>query len=187
MPVSREHWDAIRRGIYGVVNDPEGTAYKYARFEHPRYALCGKTGSATAQAWPTSYRVPYLDASGEKAVASVPAGSKREAMERFRYQHPSTPLDAASVEVATRWPPHPPAGEEDYSHAWFGGFLQEIDASGQPVWSRNPRVAFAVLIEFGGSGGRTSGPLATKVAEELLNVLGPELDPDAGLTTGSMP
>ena len=187
LPVTREHWDAIRRGIYGVVNDPEGTAYKYARFEHDRYALCGKTGSATAQAWPTSYRVPYLDARGVKAAATVPAGSKREAVERFSREHPSVTFDPDQVEVATRWPPAPHAAEDEYAHAWFGGFLQEIDGSGQPVWSRTPRIAFTVLIEFGGSGGRTSGPLAKKVAEELLNVLGLDLNADADPTADTGP
>ncbi len=36
----------------------------------------------------------------------------------------------------------------------------------------------SVLIEFGGSGGRTSGPLGRDVAATLLSVLGPDLDPD---------
>jgi hypothetical protein len=36
-----------------------------------------------------------------------------------------------------------------------------------------------VLVEFGGSGGRTSGVLAKEIAAELLSVFGPDLDVDA--------
>ena len=64
LPGADEHWAAIRRGIYRVVNDPNGTAHKYAFFEHDRYVLCGKTGSATTSDWPTSYVVSYKDSYG---------------------------------------------------------------------------------------------------------------------------
>ena len=97
-------------------------------------------------------------------------------MERFRHEHPSWTFDPARVEVASRWPTHPPPDGEHHSHAWFGGFLQPLDGHHQPDWLREAPVAFAVLVEFGGSGGQTSGPLATQVAAELLDALGPELD-----------
>jgi hypothetical protein len=73
------------------------------------------------------------------------------------------------------------------SHAWFGGYLQEIDGGGRPMWSKEPRIAFAVLVEFGGSGGRTSGPLARQVALELLDVFGPLLDLDADSVARATP
>ena len=176
LPAAPEHLAAIRRGVYGVVNDPQGTAYKYAHFQHDRYALCGKTGSATAHPWPTSYRVPYVDEFGVAGVVVVREAAKEPAMERFRHEHPSWTFDPARVEVASRWPTHPPPDGEHHSHAWFGGFLQPLDGHHQPDWSREAPVAFAVLVEFGGSGGQTSGPLATQVAAELLDALGPELD-----------
>ncbi len=167
---SPAEWSAIRRGIYGVVNDPEGTAYKYAHFDHERFALCGKTGSATAHPWPTAYRIPFVDKSGVESVAVVRAGAKGRAIERFKAEHPHAVLDVAYVEVATRWPPLPPPSDEKYSHAWFGGYLQPLDALGQPDWSRTPPVAFAVMIEFGGSGGRTTGPLARQLAGTLADL-----------------
>ncbi len=176
IPGTPSQWAAIRRGIYSVVNNRDGTAYRYAHFEHERYALCGKTGSATAHPWPTSYRIPYVDADGGEMVAIVPAGAGRWAIERFRSTHPSATFDEDQVAVASRWPPHPPPPGERYSHAWFGGYLQAIDATGQPDWSRRPRIAFAVVVEFGGSGGRTSGPLAKSIAAEVLDVFGPDLD-----------
>jgi penicillin-binding protein 2 len=178
LPARHEHLLAIRRGMYGVVNDPTGTAYKTARFENDRYVLCGKTGSATVHPWPTSYRIPYVDEHGEAGVAHVPAGARGPAVKRFKAEHPAATFDPSRVEVASRWPPNPPSGGDQHSHAWFGGFLQAIGADGRPDWSVTPRIAFAVLIEFGGSGGRTSGPLAKDVAAELLTVLGPDLDAD---------
>ena len=179
IPAASEHWTAIRRGIFGVVNDPDGTAYKYAHFEHDRYAICGKTGSATAHRWPTSYRIRYVSGEGEEKVGIVRAGARAPAIERFMSQHPEATLHPSEVQIATRWPPTPPTPGERYSHAWFGGFLQDIDAAGQPDWSLEPRIAFAILVEFGGSGGQTSGPMAKAVARELLDVLGSNLDPDA--------
>jgi len=178
LPASSEQWSAIRRGIFGVTNDPEGTAYKYAHFEQDGYVICGKTGSATTRPWPTSYRIGYRDDQGQRQVATVRAGAKGPAMDRFRQEHPSAVFDPDDVEVAGRWPPNPPSDGENHAHAWFGGYLQAVTADGRPDLSRPPRVAFSILVEFGGSGGQTSGPLAKEVAAELLRTMGPTLDPD---------
>jgi len=175
LPATNEQLQAIRRGIYGVVNDPKGTAYKYARFVNERYALCGKTGSATAHPWPTAYRVPYIDENEDAKTAIIPEASRGQAIERFRRDFPGMRFDPEDVDVARRWPPHPPSEGENFSHAWFGGFLQPLDGAGHPDWSQEPNVAFAVLIEFGGSGGATSGPLGAKIAGVLLDVLGENL------------
>ena len=186
LPGTPEQWSVIRRGIYGVVNDPEGTAYKYAHFVNERYALCGKTGSATAHPWPTAYRIPYLDEYRNEHVAIVREGSKGPAIERFRKENPLAIFDPNKVEVETRWPPNPPPEGGNHAHAWFAGFLQPIDAAGRPDWSKTPRVAFAALVEFGGSGGRTSGPLAKDVSAVLLDVLGPDLDVPPPLAKGGL-
>jgi len=179
IPASAGQWSAIRRGIWGVVNDPTGTAYKYARFDHDAYILCGKTGSATAHPWPTSYRADYLDENGAEQTALIREGSKREATRRFRADYPAVTFDPAAVEVATRWPPIPSPSGDRYSHAWFAGYLQRHDGTGQPDWSVQPRIAFTLLVEFGGSGGRVSGAAAKRVAAELLDVFGLDLDVDA--------
>ena len=144
-----------------------------------RWALCGKTGSATAHPWPTAYRIPYVDVDGVENVALIPAGAKGGALERFEAEYPGAVADRDGVEVASRWPRHAAPGGQEHSHAWFGGYLQALDASGQPDWSREPPVAFAVLVEFGGSGGRTSGPLARSVSAALVDALGIELDVDS--------
>lgn len=176
LPGSPEDWSAIRRGVYGVVNDPEGTAYKYAHFEHEKYALCGKTGSATAPPWPTAYRIPYRDEYLNEHEVIIPEGAKGPALQRFRALYNLATFDPEKIEVARRWPPAPPAEGGNHAHAWFGAYLQELDSAGTPDWSQTPRVAFAALVEFGGSGGRTSGPLAKEIAGVLLELLGPDLD-----------
>ncbi|MCH8251186.1 MAG: hypothetical protein IID36_01900, partial [Planctomycetes bacterium] len=178
LPGDRDQLAAIRLGIYQVVNDIDGTAHKYSFFDNDLYALCGKTGSATTGRWPTAYDVPYVDKLGHGDVARIPATAKEPAIKRFISDHPDATFDRSEVVVASYWPRYELPPGERYSHAWFGGFLQRKDASGQPDWAVPPRVSFAVLVEFGGSGGRTAGPIARKVAALLLEVLGPDLDPD---------
>jgi len=179
LPGTREHWSAVRQGVYGVVNDADGTAYKYAHWVNEHYALCGKTGSATAHRRPTSYRVPYRKGAGDHDVAIIREGSRSQAIDRFRRENPTAEFDPAAVEVASRWPPREPTEGENFAHAWFGGFLQPLDSGGQPDWSRTARIAFAVLVEYGGSGGQTSGPLARSVADTVIRILGPDLHSDA--------
>lgn len=185
LPVGDAAWRAVREGIFGVVNDPEGTAYKYAHFEHDRWALCGKTGSATAHPWPTAYRVPFVDTEGTARTEIVPGGSAASACERFEREHPGLTCDRAKVEVASRWPSAAPDGGDNHSHAWFGGFLQRKGAHGRADWSKPSPLAFAVLVEFGGSGGQTTGPLARQVAAELLEVFGPDLRVDVVRSAGT--
>lgn len=48
------------------------------------------------------------------------------------------------------------------SHGWFGGFAPADD----------PEVAIIVLVEHGGSGGKTAAPIATQVLEEYLGTRG---------------
>ncbi len=176
LPGDAGAWGAIRRGIYGVVNHPEGTAYKYAHFVNDRFALCGKTGSATAHPWPTAYRIPYTDEYRAHRETLVREGGKGPALDRFQRDNPLAVVDPGDVEVAERWPRSSPEDGGNHAHAWFAGFLQPLDAAGRPEWSRTAPVAFSALVEFGGSGGRTSGPLAKEIASILLEVLGPDLN-----------
>lgn len=52
----------------------------------------------------------------------------------------------------------------DRSHGWFAGFAPADD----------PQVAFAVLVEHGGSGGASAAPIATAVMQEYLSKDGAE-------------
>ncbi|MCP4250594.1 MAG: hypothetical protein GY778_26425, partial [bacterium] len=179
LPVTSAHWRAIRQGLYAVVNSPFGTAAKHARFEHPRYALAGKTGSATTKPRPISYRIAYRDEQGRKMLTTLPAADRRQALDHFKAKHPKVELESGAVTIQDRWPlDEVPAGGGNHAHAWFAGYLQPIDGAGRPMLDVTPRIAFAVLVEYGGSGGRVSGPIGRQVAGILLDTLGDELNPD---------
>lgn len=51
----------------------------------------------------------------------------------------------------------------DRSHGWFAGFAPAED----------PQVAFAVLVEHGGSGGASAAPIATSVMQQYLGEVEP--------------
>ncbi len=176
LPGTAAQWRAIRRGIHGVVNHVDGTAYRYARIQRDGYVLSGKTGSASVPAWPTAFRIRFVDANGHADETVVPAGVAHEAIKRFEQEHKGATIIDDGVTVERRWPIIDPPKGQKHAHAWFGGYLQAVLDDGEPDWSREPPIAFAVLVEFGGSGGRVSGPLARDVASTLIDMLGPDFD-----------
>jgi len=179
LPGSDRDWRAIRSGLFRVVNDLHGTAHRTAYWKNDRYALAGKTGSATTPEAPTHYQITYVNEDGERATAIVPAKTRKSAVEDFVRADPSARFDAeADVQPYAWFPPKRGPGEKRYAHAWFVGYLQPIDAAGEPLFDVTPPVAFAILVEFGGSGGYTTGPIGRDLSELLIRHLGPDLDPD---------
>jgi len=175
LPGTDAQWLAIRRGIFGVTNDQKGTAYKYANYVRDGYALAGKTGSATASRWPTAYLIPYMEPDGSHREVVLAAGARGPALKRFAREFPDAVPDKENVKAVHYWPVGKPPEGQRYSHAWFGGYLQPLGASAEPDWRQQPPVAFAILIEFGGSGGRTSGPLAKRVCDAILDRFGSDI------------
>lgn len=98
LPISEEHLAAVQKGMYQVVHDPHGTAYKHWHADGVDLGieLCGKTGTAQ---------------------------SNRKGLD----------------------------------HAWFAGFAPY----------REPKVAFTVLLEYAGSGGKQAAP----IAKQTLRIL----------------
>ena len=181
LPGEPSHWQAIHEGLFRVVNSDDGTAWHYARYEGPGYRICGKTGSASTPPRPLSYSVRYVDKNGNERGTIVPAGSRHQAAEDFKLWHPEAVFDLKDVVKHEWWPPDEDA---DYSHAWFGGYLQAVDEAGSPLWGQTPRIAFVVLVEYGGSGGHTAAPFAKdRLVPILLDTLGPDLDPDGQAVT----
>jgi penicillin-binding protein 2 len=179
LPGSTAAWAAIRRGLYGVVNDADGTAHRTA-YVAPDcgYALCGKTGSAEVGAGAIRYRIRYGESDALEQVVTVPATKLSEALEWFVERYPHEAVDPRDITVAERWPNRPPEHGRKHSHAWFAGYLAPLAANGQPDPRRTPPIAFSVLVEYGGSGGRVSGPIGQAVVHTLLEQLGPDLDPN---------
>ena len=181
LPGCDANWRAIRRGMYGVVNDSDGTAHSTAYWKNPHYALCGKTGSAQTARRAVEYSVQCADAHESIHPVVIPADSKRVAEDILTNdpQYADCAFDRNELTAHAWWPVDPPPTGRMYSHAWFIGYLQPLDPLGQPLLDRTPPIAFAVMVEYGGSGGRVSAPIGRKLAQILVDTLGPQLDPDA--------
>ncbi len=185
-PVAVAHWAAVRQGMYEVVNDPGGTAFKHALLDDSNYVLCGKTGSATTHPRPIEYAITFVGEDGRETSEPIPAGSQGDARQRYEYATGRPVPDGAVIEPTAYWPPGA-APTDNEAHAWFGGFLQPAAHDGRPDWRQPAPVAFAVLLEYGYSGGRASGPVGRRIAQVLIDTLGPALNPDAPVAPPEQP
>ncbi len=143
--------DAVKEaqeGMFRVVNSKAGTGKALiAGDEELAWAmLCGKTG--TAQTSPLA--MPMLDASGK--VMLDDAGKPR-----MQLLAPST---LENPNALAPW--YRGSGNEgkDISHAWYIGFAPR----------EHPRIAFAVLVEYGGSGGIAAASVARAALHDCINL-----------------
>ena len=197
LPGEESLWRLIRRGMYEVVNVPGGTATQFAKLDHPGFVLCGKSGSAQTNRWITQYRVEYQDDDGERSFV-VDANNRQAARSEFVRREIrrmkiaaedqadwSKKLRAGIVDVTpTKYWPLGVGPERKHSHAWFVAFLQPKDASAMPDWDVPSPIAIAVLLEFGGSGGRNSGPLCRDIAQRIISDFSQYVDGRAPLAQG---
>jgi cell division protein FtsI/penicillin-binding protein 2 len=165
--VSQEAWRLMRRGLYRCVNEEGGTAFKYAHMSE--LEICGKTGSAECVPRIIERRYTFqIPTAGELApvMRSIEAPTIESARERLELPA-GTPCVARAI--TRRWPPGDFIKAEDAgpdslpkekvpTHAWFAGFAPY----------REPKIALAVVIEYGGGGGATAGPAAKAVFQALL-------------------
>jgi penicillin-binding protein 2 len=124
LPIPAEHVEAVQRGMYEVVNDRRGTAWKHWNVGLPlSVEACGKTG--TAQVPPMR-----IDSNGDGRLTD----------------------DDQIVRQG--------------NHAWFAGFAPY----------REPKIAFAVLMEYAGSGGENAAPIAKETVRACIEAgyLGPQ-------------
>jgi len=151
--VSDSAWQLVRRGLYRCVNEPGGTAYNYARLDH--LEICGKTGSAQCAPRVVARRYTFRNPAGA-SEHTVVAPSLEAACEQL-----GLPLDTRPYksEVVERFPPKDAETGKTPTHAWFAGFAPY----------RQPKVALAVLIEYGGGGGHAAGPVAREIFQMLLD------------------
>jgi penicillin-binding protein 2 len=151
LPLRSDQWKTIRRGLYRVVNDRNGTAYNHARMEE--ITVAGKTGSAQCSRVVINhqYVVEYPDGRREKIIAKY----RSEVEETIRK------VPGAKI-ISSR--PHQlwPEKAENNAHAWFAGFIP-----GDP--GAEPLFAIAVLVEFGESGGTRAAPVMKDVIHALLD------------------
>jgi penicillin-binding protein 2 len=134
--------DAVRQGMVRVVNTAAGTGPWAWRED---MVVAGKTGSAQAGV----FRIPRRDEAGN-IVYRERRGADGRTSRRPEW-----------IEVPPNsYPWYQGTGENrtDLSHAWFIGFAP----------ADKPQIAFAVLVEYGGSGGRVAGAVARDVLEAAV-------------------
>jgi cell division protein FtsI/penicillin-binding protein 2 len=155
------HMRLLRGGMWRVVNEPGATAHR-ARLESDDYVMCGKTGSAQAQPRPIKRRwfLEWPDGRRETVI-----GGLIEEDVLARYPADDRPT-IAGYRTYERYPA-PDVDGELPAHAWFIGFTQPkgTPRGAAPTGSV---YALAVIIEYGGSGGRVAGPVAKTIAELLV-------------------
>jgi penicillin-binding protein 2 len=149
--VSPQNWETARRGVYRCVNEEGGTANRFAKLD--TIELCGKTGSAECVSRVTQWHYTFDGDGGRQTSIVAPTiEAAREYLnlpETARY---------ASRQIAERYPPPDPIKGKVPTHAWFAGFAPY----------RSPKIAFAIVIEYGGGGGNTAGPTAKSIVEALM-------------------
>jgi cell division protein FtsI/penicillin-binding protein 2 len=126
-----------REGMIRVVNSDSGTGQELRRDD---LLVAGKTGTAQA----ARFSIAVRDAAGQP-MRDEKGHTVRDYLEPGTRAHPNP---------RAPWYIANPVDETKLNHAWYMGFAPE----------RKPEIAFAVLVEYGGSGGRT----AASIAKELL-------------------
>lgn len=129
---------AARTGMVRVVNAPTGTG-RDAHLDD--ILIAGKTGTAQA----AKFTIPQRDAAGNM-VRDANGHAVFDTIEPSTYLHinPQAPWYWA-------WG----ADGKELSHAWFMGFAP----------ASHPKLAIAVMVEYGGHGGATAGRLAAQILE----------------------
>jgi penicillin-binding protein 2 len=140
LPLNPKALAAVQEGMYRSVNTRAGSGYEVSR---EGLAICGKTGTATA----ARFSIPIRDEKGKHL--------KDERGDLLYYLPP----------FSTRESPNPAlpwyrgkTGERPH-HAWFIGYAPR----------ENPKVAFAIMLEYGGTGGHDAAPISRAVLDACIN------------------
>lgn len=141
---------AVRQGMFRVVHTRAGSG-EPAR--QTNVAVCGKTG--TAQAAPV--RVDLIDPKTGKPVPEMKDG-KPVLDRKGRPKYMKTDLKISNpgdINPDAKW--YRGTGREGGKshHSWFMGYAP----------AENPQIAFAVLVEYGGSGGAVAGSVAGDIVK----------------------
>jgi penicillin-binding protein 2 len=160
--IPAEVWAIVREGLYRCVNLPGGTAHEGARMEE--LTVCGKTGSAEAVPRVLTWRFRFQTPDGQQPEVIAP--TIEQARDRLHAAADWTVVERKPVE---RWPAVEPGRGKRPTHAWFAGYAPRED----------PQVAVALVIEYGGSGGKVAAPVGRRIFEALLDSDGGYLRRDA--------
>ena len=133
---------AVKEGMWRVVNTPAGSAYQDIR--RSDISLAGKTGTAQA----AMFSIIVRDERGQpvRDERGVPLRRKPAISTRV-HPNPQMPWYRGSGSSGT-----------DLSHAWFIGFAP----------AKAPKIAFAVVLEYGGSGGHDPAPIVRTLLDACI-------------------
>jgi len=134
---------AVKEGMWRVVHSKAGSGGDANRKE---VSVSGKTGTAEA-AW---MKVKVKDPVTGKVVLDEKGRPAMKLLELSSYEspNPDAPWYRATGRQADR--PH---------HSWFMGFAP----------SEKPQIAFAVMVEYGGSGGGAAGSVASEIVKLCMD------------------
>ncbi|MBW3541190.1 MAG: hypothetical protein KY476_13055, partial [Planctomycetes bacterium] len=113
-----------------------------------------QTADSSEQSWPVREAAPIAGLSAEtlrrvrEGLERVVADPRGTGYKQVRLKEVAIAGKTGTAEVGP--------GRRD--HAWFAGYVP----------ADRPKVAFAVVLEHGGSGGSDAGPLARRLVQELL-------------------
>lgn len=130
---------AVREGMFRVVHTDAGSGDAARR---PDIAVAGKTGTAQA-AW---IKVKVRDPKTGEVLLDDKGQPMMKYLELSTHENPNPDAPWYRGTGRTGGRPH---------HSWFMGYAP----------AENPQIAFAVLVEFGGSGGGAAGSVASKIVE----------------------
>ncbi len=136
-----------RIGMLNVVNSPGGTGTAILHnAQQLRYLrIAGKTGTAQA----SKFRIIYPDP--DATSSTQPSTRPAYKIERFE------PMNE-QFDNGMPWYRGAGVKQNEFAHAWYIGFAP----------AENPKIAFCVFVEYGGSGGTAAGPIAQGVLEACV-------------------
>ncbi|MEE9130017.1 MAG: penicillin-binding transpeptidase domain-containing protein, partial [Phycisphaerales bacterium] len=134
--------ETIMEGLRQSVQQRHGTGYRIRALNEPIINAQGvtvwaKTGTAQASPWRA------VDTNGDGKVNSSDEPIAVDTNFDGQIDETDLPL-------------------EDLDHAWFVGLVGP-NTSGTP----QPKYAIVVIVEYGGSGGKTAGPIANQIIHAL--------------------
>ncbi len=139
LPIASETFAAIQEGMFRAVASDAGSA---AAMRRPDIPICGKTGTAQA------HRFSYYKRDDDGNLLYENGSKVRE-------------LPAMNIPGVSQNPQLPwyrgVAGEAPH-HGWFIGYAPR----------NNPKVAFAIMIEYGGNGGHDAAPISNAVIDACV-------------------
>jgi penicillin-binding protein 2 len=139
-----------QQGMWEVVHDVGGTG---KALDFP--SACGKTGTAQAAAM----MVPFDDKGNPTPILGTDGKPMKDERGRIQYQmQPLRPSTEQDPNPAAPWYLGSGNSGTDLAHAWYIGFAPH----------EHPRIAFCVMIEYGGSGGTTAAVVARQVLEACV-------------------